>query len=183
MHEPDSTRTVTLGSRAYRIREVGVADVATIAAQRERMFVEHSRAYEGALAGMTAAFGAWLRRKLHEGKYIGWFAEFEHAIIGGVGVFLVEWPPHPAHFGPLRGYVMNAFTDPAHRGKGIDDYLMRLAARRARAAWPAEEGTARPYARWRLESLLTPGAAEAGVEVGPAAAEAFAPMSPRRRSP
>ena len=179
----DFAKTVKLGPNTYRIREAKLGDVATIAAHRERMFVEHSHVHAGNLAGMIAAFSAWLQRKLRDGRYVGWFAEFENRIVAGIGVFLVEWPPHPAHFGPLRGYVMNAFTEPVHRGRGIDEYLMRLATRRAQAERRDDAAHAvQSFAHLRQESLVTPGAAEISVEVGVSACRALAPTSSHRRS-
>src|SRR5262249_44142840 len=62
-HEMQTPKSIMIGTRSYRIRDAHPDDVATIASHRERMFVEHSLAHEGNLAGMTAAFMAWLRRK------------------------------------------------------------------------------------------------------------------------
>lgn len=157
-----TVRQVRFGTRAYRVRGVQAADIPVVAAHRERVFVEHAARDEGELTAMSAAFSAWLQRKLREGRYVGWLAETGGAIVAGIGVFLVEWPPHPAHFGPLRGYVMNAFTEPGHRGSGLDDYMMRLAAWHARSA-AAGANASVPFEALRHESLAFPGTPEAAL--------------------
>ncbi|XYK81879.1 MAG: GNAT family N-acetyltransferase [Labrenzia sp.] len=47
-----------------------------------------------------------------------------HAV-GGVGLMVIDWPPHQLHPDVLqRGYVLNVFVEPDHRGKGIAKSLM-----------------------------------------------------------
>ena len=48
--------------------------------------------------------------------------------IGGLGMMVIDWPPHPLH--PLqssRGYILNVFVEPDHRGCGVAKALMDLA--------------------------------------------------------
>ena len=139
--------SITLKGRAYDIRAAGLGDAATIAAHRQRVFIEHGRGRDENLSAMADAFAVWLRRKLREGRYVGWLAEHDGVIVAGVGVLLVERPPHPAHFGPLRGYVMNAYTERMHRASGIDGCLLRLATARAQtgAAAPQPSPTGSPW--------------------------------------
>ena len=144
------TSSIKLKGREYSIRLAGITDAAVIALHRQSVFVEHGRGRDDNLAAMADAFTVWLRRKLRERRYLGWLAEYDGTVVAGVGVLLVEWPPHPAHFGPLRGYVMNAYTERAHRGTGLDDYLLQLAAERPRPRAPAEPQPAAPS---RHESL------------------------------
>lgn len=110
-----------------RIRPVAPGDAAAICAQRERLFAEAGRPAE-AIAAVRERFAHWLRERLADGRYFGFMAQVDGRVVGGAGQIELEWPPHPAH--PLddrRGYVLNVFVEPAHRGRGIAKKLMDAA--------------------------------------------------------
>ena len=49
----------------------------------------------------------------------GWFEE-ESQVIGGAGVWFMDWPPHYLHAEPVRAYLMNFYVIPEARGgKGV----------------------------------------------------------------
>ena len=40
---------------------------------------------------------------------------------------VIDWPPHPSHpYEDRRGYVLNVFVEPSHRGRGLAKMLMQL---------------------------------------------------------
>lgn len=151
---------LTLGPRSYGIRAAEPGDAPVIAWQRRRAFAEQGRIADAPLAAMTRAFEPWLRRRLREGCYVGWLAECDGAVIAGIGVFIVDWPPHVAHAAPKRAYVTNAYVDAAHRGVALETRLWRLASDYARALAEPDVPAYAPFERLGRESLVFAGAAE-----------------------
>jgi GNAT superfamily N-acetyltransferase len=116
----------------YPFRSAGVGDVALIARHRHEMFKESGRTDE-MLAPMTEAFAAWLTPRLASGDYLGWFAVADGCEAAGIGMMVIDWPPHPAH--PMqarRGYLLNVYVEPEHRGLGLARGLMDMALDEAR---------------------------------------------------
>jgi GNAT superfamily N-acetyltransferase len=82
---------------------------------------------------MDEPFRAWLQSKLAAGLYGGWIAETAGAPVGGLGLMEIDWPPHPLHpTQDRRGYILNVFVEPEHRGRGVAGELMRLAREEGR---------------------------------------------------
>jgi GNAT superfamily N-acetyltransferase len=107
------------------IRPVSSSDLDAICHHRERMFLEAGRG--GAdLAAMAVPFRAWLAPRLADDRYFGFMAEQAGALTGGIGLMEIDWPPHPAHpTEDRRGYVLNLFVEPEHRGRGLARLLMQ----------------------------------------------------------
>jgi GNAT superfamily N-acetyltransferase len=82
---------------------------------------------------MTAAFEQWLSPRLEDGSYFGWMLEDAGVVIAGLGMMVIDWPPHPSHPADhRRAYILNVFAEPEHRRKGLAKRLMALAEARAR---------------------------------------------------
>ena len=80
------------------------------------------------LDAMAAPFAAWLRERLEDGRYFGFMAEEDGAVIAGIGLFLLDWPPHYRHpESAQRGYILNVYVEPAYRGRGLAAELMERA--------------------------------------------------------
>lgn len=112
---------------AYRYRPVTEADLDLICRHRHEMFRSAGRP-EDILQSMTAAFRPWLASRLRSGDYFGWIAEAGPDPVGGLGMMIIDWPPHPSHPDQAaRGYILNVYVEPPHRGKGIARTLMNRA--------------------------------------------------------
>jgi hypothetical protein len=72
-------------------------DLELICQQREEMFRDAGIAEE-VLSAMKPHFRAWLEPKLRDGSYYGWLVFDENRPVGGIGLLLIDWPPH--HFHP-----------------------------------------------------------------------------------
>lgn len=108
-------------------RPVTPADLELVCRHRHEMFKASGRTDE-ALAPMSAAFRDWLAPRLADGGYFGWIAMEDAAPIAGLGMMVIDWPPHPSHpTQAARGYVLNVFVEPDRRGQGIAGALMELA--------------------------------------------------------
>ena len=110
-------------------RPVDLSDLDLICRHREEMFRASNAPgrSDDALREMTAAFRVWVRPRLRDGSYFGYIAEEGSAAIGGIGLMVIDWPPHPSHPSEdRRGYVLNVFVEPSHRGQGLAKLLMQL---------------------------------------------------------
>ncbi len=109
------------------IRSVGPDDLELICRHREEMFRD-AGSDEQLLPVMTQNFRPWLEPRLADGSYFGFIASCAGEPAGGVGLMLIDWPPHPLHpANDQRGYVLNLFVESAHRRKGLARRLMQLA--------------------------------------------------------
>ena len=147
----------------YVIRTAETADAAAIASHRERMFIEYGYRNDASLAAMSAAFTVWVHKRLLDTTYAGWLAEFDGRIVAGIGLFFfADRAPHPSQFNPVRGYLMNAYAEPAHRSSGIAQRLAHVATEHARkVAAGDDESSHVPFEALRHESLAFAGVAEA----------------------
>jgi GNAT superfamily N-acetyltransferase len=96
------------------------------------MFEEAGSAAD-VLDTMAEPFRLWLTAALRDQRYFGWVVEADGAAVGGIGMMIIEWAPHPLH--PVqdhRGHVLNVFVEPAHRGQGLATKLVRMAQDEAR---------------------------------------------------
>jgi GNAT superfamily N-acetyltransferase len=96
------------------------------------MFAASGRTRES-LQPMTASFRQWLIPRLSDGSYFGWMLEGAGQVVAGLGMMVIDWPPHPSHpTDDRRAYILNVFVEPEHRRKGLAKQLMALAEEKAR---------------------------------------------------
>jgi GNAT superfamily N-acetyltransferase len=109
------------------IRSGTIADAATIAHHRRAMFTDVGHTDTDALDAMTAAFLPWLHQKMANAEYLAWLAEHEGSIVAGLGLWLMDWPPHMIGPGAPRGNILNVYTELAFRRQGIARRIMETA--------------------------------------------------------
>lgn len=111
----------------YDYRPVRPSDLELVCRHRRDMFLASGRD-PALMTLMDEPFRAWLEPKLAAGLYGGWIAEASGAPVGGLGFMEIDWPPHPLHpQQDRRGYILNVYVEPEHRGCGVAGALMRLA--------------------------------------------------------
>jgi GNAT superfamily N-acetyltransferase len=116
----------------YTIRPMTVEDAPIVGRQREAMFLEANKP-QSALDAMREPFLAWLHPRLIDGTYLGWAVEHEGEVIGGAGLFVLDWPPHYLHpEDSRRGYLLNVYVDAEHRGHGLARRLVEATYEGAR---------------------------------------------------
>ena len=109
------------------IRTLHSTDLDLVCRHREEMFRDAGRG-DDVLLPMTAHFRAWVESRLLDGSYFGFVLLDDSVPVAGIGLMLIDWPPHPEH--PMqdkRGYVLNVFVEPAYRNRGLARELMKLA--------------------------------------------------------
>jgi len=115
----------------FDLRPIGPDDLETICRHRHEMFKVSGRTDE-MVAPMTEHFRPWLKPLLDDGRYFGWFALSAGRAIGGVGMMVIDWPPHPSHpTQSSRGYVLNMYVEPELRRMGLGRQLMELCSQEA----------------------------------------------------
>lgn len=139
----------------YSIRPGLIDDARAIVAHRRAMFHEMGYRDQQALDKMCAAFEPWLALRLQSGEYRAWFAlDAEGSIVAGLGLWLMDWPPHLIGPGARRGNIVNVYTEPRARRLGLARRLMQTAL-----AWCHDNGIravilhASPDGRRLYESL------------------------------
>ena len=119
-------------SSTVQTRQATPEDASIVARHRHRMFVDAGRADNSALRRVTDAFEAWVAPMMREDKYMGWFTLIDGKIVGGAGLMILDWPPHPLDPGPHRGYLLNVYVEPEFRRKRIASNLIEMALAEAR---------------------------------------------------
>ena len=117
-----------MGDTLVTIRLATPVEAETIVAHRRAMFSEMGYRDEAALDAMAASFRPWLRKKMDTGEYLAWLAvETDGRIAAGLGLWLMDWPPHMIGPGARRGNILNVYTERAWRRQGIARRLMEAA--------------------------------------------------------
>ncbi len=118
------------------IRRATLDDLNILVAHRRAMFEAMGWADQAALDAMAAAFRPWLRRKMEENEYLAWLAlDDRRQVAAGLGLWLMDWPPHMIGPGARRGNILNVYTRPENRRQGLARSLMQTAL-----GWCGEHG-------------------------------------------
>ena len=102
------------------------------------MFLEMGYRDADALNRMCDQFRPWLGRKMQAGEYLAWFAVAQEGdcggtIAAGLGLWLMDWPPHMVGPGRWRANILNVYTRPESRRNGLARRLMEHAIAWCRA--------------------------------------------------
>jgi GNAT superfamily N-acetyltransferase len=115
-------------SSTFVIRPGSLEDAGAIVSHRRAMFHEMGYRDDAALDKMCVAFRPWLEQKMRCAEYLAWFAiDSDGAIAAGLGLWLMDWPPHMVGSGALRGNIVNVYTRPESRRMGLARRLMDTA--------------------------------------------------------
>jgi GNAT superfamily N-acetyltransferase len=110
------------------IRTGTVADASMVARHRRTMFRDMGYNDEAALDAMVEKFLPWLTEKMQSGEYIAWFAATaDGVIVAGAGLWLMDWPAHMVGSSSRRGNIINVFTEPPFRRRGLARCLTEAA--------------------------------------------------------
>lgn len=114
-----------MSSADYQIRPIRAGDAAVIARHRVGMFLTMGELAVADAPALEAAARDQLAPLIERGEYLGWLAEHGGEVVAGVGLFLHRLLPRPGDLGLRQeAYVVNVFTEPAHRRRGLSRDLM-----------------------------------------------------------
>jgi GNAT superfamily N-acetyltransferase len=108
-------------------------DAKLIMHHRRSMFADARVGDDVVLDAMAPDFERWVAKMIREEKYFGWFALDGGRVVAGVGLLLLDWPPHP--FDPhstQRGYLLNVYVEPEFRRRKLASQLLEFAMAEAR---------------------------------------------------
>jgi GNAT superfamily N-acetyltransferase len=110
------------------IRRASAADAAVITGHRVAMFTDMGHRDADAITAMAGAFELWVRAKLESNECLAWFAvDSDGSVAAGLGLWLMDRLPHMIGGGSaVRGNIVNVYTRPEHRRKGLARELMRV---------------------------------------------------------
>ncbi|MBS1815005.1 MAG: GNAT family N-acetyltransferase [Acidobacteria bacterium] len=111
----------------HSIRLATPEDTALITQHRIQMFQDNGFTPACTWEEMAKEFAAWLEPRLRDDSYVGWIVEDSGQPIASGGLWLMDFPPHWTSPVPKRGYLLNFYTVPAARGRGIAKELVELA--------------------------------------------------------
>jgi GNAT superfamily N-acetyltransferase len=112
-----------------RIREASSceSDREVIVHHRRAMFHDMEHRGNQTLEAMSERFRVWLKDKMEVGEYRAWFAVEGDKVASGTGLWLMDWPPHVIAGGKWRGNILNVYTEPEYRKRGLARKLINEA--------------------------------------------------------
>lgn len=111
----------------YTFNQATLDDAGLIAQQRRAMFLDLGFPDDEILKKKIAEFRPWVEGKMTANEYLSWLAIADGHPVAGLGLWLIEWPPHLFGLARHRGYILNVYTHPNHRRKGLARELTRIA--------------------------------------------------------
>jgi len=118
------------------IREAAPSESAIILHHRRSMFRDMGEGTVEELDRMVEVASPWLARALADGSYRHWLAlDGSGPVAGGGGVLLCPWPASPKDPCTERAVILNVYTEPEFRRRGIAREIMQTIL-----AWLKERG-------------------------------------------
>ncbi len=119
-----------------RLRSASIDDLAIILHHRREMFREMGYTDPALLDDVTNSAEAYFKTALPNGVYLGWLVETDDGeVVGGGGLLIAAWPGFPGERQSRRAWILNMYTEPAHRRQGVDRRLVE-----AMVEWCRAEG-------------------------------------------
>lgn len=112
----------------FEIRQGTLDDLETIVDHRRQMFRDIGLGDATAIDPMCERFRPWLAQKMENAEYLAWFAVAgDGEVAAGLGLWLMDWPPHMLGPGRWRANIINVYTRPESRRKGLARKLVETA--------------------------------------------------------
>jgi GNAT superfamily N-acetyltransferase len=120
------------------IREAHLTDIPEILRQRRGMYEDMGYSDIPALNAMLPLSAEYLAKAMPEASFRAWLAcDRDHAVAGGA-VIISPWLAHPYDLECRRATILNVYTNPEYRRRGIARRLTQVMI-----DWCRQEGLAR----------------------------------------
>ena len=120
-------RTPTMQWNEFTIRETTPADLDIVLDHRRNMFADMGYQDEAVLDAMLLTSRPFFAERLQEGRYRGWLVEdSSHQIVAGGGIIIFDYHSSARDPSPKRPMIVNMYTRPSYRRRGIARKLMGL---------------------------------------------------------
>ena len=113
------------GPADLNIREATPADIPEILRLRRGMYEDMGYHDLTTLATMTSLSSDYLQTAMTNGTFRAWLAAVDNRTIAGGAVVISPWPAHPYDLQSRRITILNVYTDPEYRRRGIARQLMQ----------------------------------------------------------
>jgi GNAT superfamily N-acetyltransferase len=105
---------------SFRVRHGSLEDIPVIVRHRLGMMLEMGLATPAQCAAYDPEFRAFARREISAGNFISFLVETDSGqVAGGGAVYIISWPGNPSDRLQKRVFLLNVFTEPEFRRRGI----------------------------------------------------------------
>jgi GNAT superfamily N-acetyltransferase len=118
-----------------RIREARIGDVRHLVHHRRAMFEDMGHANAAELDAADVMARKYFEAALVDGTYKGWLAEdtADAQVVAGGGIVIVPWAGYPGEKHAARVWILNMYTEPHARRRGIAKKLVTIMTEWCRA--------------------------------------------------
>ncbi len=107
------------------IRRATLADIEALARLRLALLREMGNIRdEGQEAPLLDALRGYLQRTMATDEFLAWVAECDGQVVAISGLVFFERPPDAGNLAGVEAYLMNMYTLPAWRGRGLARALL-----------------------------------------------------------
>lgn len=106
------------------IQRATTDDASRITEHRRLMFTEEAPGDLSKLPESLPLFTTWVQERLASGEYIGLMVFDGQTLAASAGLWKMPFPPGPLNQIPIRAYILNVYTDPAYRRRGLAKKLV-----------------------------------------------------------
>jgi len=107
------------------VREGTPSDLDEILRQRRGMYEDMDSTDAAALDSMISICAPYLAEALANGSFRSWLGMMHDTVVGGGAVLISPWPSHPYDGICRRATILNVYTYPKYRRKGVARALLR----------------------------------------------------------
>lgn len=107
------------------IRQATADDIEILTDLRVAFFVDMGDVTYEQSASFREATCRYLSHALPQGKFLAWIAEEDGQVVATSGLVFFEQAPTPDNLTGVEGYILNMYTLPQWRGRGIARTLLQ----------------------------------------------------------
>jgi GNAT superfamily N-acetyltransferase len=112
-------------SSEIAIRPATSEDIPEILRYRRAMYEDMRYEDTSALSKMVSVSTDYLAKAMADGSFRAWLAVVENHVVGCGAVLISPWPAHPHDLECRRATILNVYTEPQFRCRGIAGRLMQ----------------------------------------------------------